>query len=48
MSIEELAELFKQKQCEECFYQDDWENCKMTSEQCWVKGDTYINWLKNE
>lgn len=46
MNIEGLAELFKQKQCEECPYQPDWQECEQLD--CWVKGDTYLNWLKSD
>ena len=46
MNIEELAGLFKQKQCEECPYQPDWQECEQLD--CWVKGDTYLNWLKSD
>lgn len=46
MTIEQMAEVFKQKQCEECGYCSDWEECKNL--ECWVKGDTYLNWLKEK
>lgn len=46
MNVEELAELFKQKQCEECPY-TSWED-GADCHSCWVKGDTYLNWLKSD
>lgn len=46
MSIEEMAKVFQQKQCEECHYQEGNEVCQEV--ECWVNGDTYLNWLQQE
>ncbi len=48
MSIEEMAKIFKQKQCEECLYcASYWEVCE--AEDCWhFTNETYKQWLEGE
>jgi hypothetical protein len=46
MNVEEMANIFRQKQCEECPYQPDWEECQEF--ECWVRGNNYVEWLESE
>ena len=46
MNVEEMANIFRQKQCEECPYQPDWEECQEL--ECWVRGNNYVEWLESE
>lgn len=53
MSIDEMAETFNRKYCEECGYRDtpfsddDWQYC---SENCWAHpaNKYYKQWLESE
>lgn len=51
MSIDEMAEIFNRKFCEECAYKemnfDNWEDCDAS---CWanIKNNYYKKWLKSE
>jgi hypothetical protein len=49
MTIDEMADVFRKKYCEECYMQDGlsmWDTCQRID--CWVKGDAYIKWLESE
>lgn len=51
MTLDEMAEVFNRKYCEECAYKEmnfeDWEDCSIT---CWanIKNDYYKKWLLEE
>ena len=51
MSIEEMAEVFNRKYCEECAYKemnfDNWEDCDA---HCWanITNKYYLKWLESD
>ena len=51
MNVDEMAEIFNRKYCEECAYKemnfDNWEDCDVT---CWanIKNGYYKKWLLEE
>jgi len=51
MTIEEMAEVFNRKQCEECAYHEmNFNNWRECDADCWAhpKNNYYLKWLKEE
>ena len=50
MTVEEMARFLTRLHCQECYYQDDWQECNQVG--CWCHKDngyqSYGQWLLEE